>query len=145
MNTVTLYSTDDEMYYYDNIEDAIYALYECLTIGELAEGGTFILFSNDFKEVPISYFMGNILETISDRMYDELGENVDCYVDLTSLEDSEFYRMVGNWLDAHDKRKFYVTSGRSKEIHISKQDILDVVGEDISETDSQTIYGKLQY
>jgi hypothetical protein len=139
-----LYSCSEDHFEYDDIADAICDLFDNLSSVAFNNDDVFEVYAQDFKEVTISYFKGNILDSISDTMYEELGEESDCYVDLSILEIEEFNKMVSDWLDAHDKRKFYVAVGRMETIQLTKQDIIDVVGED-NVLSYKTVYGTLQY
>lgn len=145
MTTKTLYSADDELYQHESIEDAITDLYDCLSKRDLEECDEFTVWSCEFKEVTVSYFVPDILEAISERMYEELGEHADCDVDLCHKEIVEFEQMLADYLNSKDTRTFHISVGRSAEITLTKQDILDVVEEDAPETENKTVWGVLQY
>lgn len=123
---ITYYSVDDEFFTHDNLEDAVFELYHNLSRKDIEEGGVFTVYACEFKQVPVSYFYRDVVELIDDSMYEELGEHSDG-IQITPEQTSELNNMIKQYLDKADPRMYSIGVGRSREIELTLEDILDVV------------------
>lgn len=77
------------------------------THDDLAVGD--IVFVGDVAPVPIKYLCDadDVLDTIGERAYDQVGEYADGYPDVTPEAKAELEALLAGWIEKHAKPTFY--------------------------------------
>lgn len=86
------YSSDNEIFNYDSIEDAVQALFgndHTINVGDTIE-----VFVGDQSPIDEAQYIPNIAEHMRDQVYDEFGELSGDYPNLTAGQESELQTAV---------------------------------------------------
>lgn len=115
------FSTDGEMFDYDDAAEAMQALDDS---GELEIGRAY--YSTEFEPVDLAHYLDAdaALETAQERLYDEIGEAAEDAYDASKEAIDELSNLMKAWAAKHFKdRGYWRAVGKTTEHHVTAEDI----------------------
>lgn len=114
------YSTDEEVFNYDDIGEAICSIFEC---DDTLDVGTIItIYSGEAIKFNASSFVKDITEDMSERAYDEIGEHADNWPDCNKEQREDLEKLmaktVDSWASKHNLHPKFWGIKNQKEIKV---------------------------
>lgn len=97
----TVWSRNNEDFTWDELDELLDS-HDDLTVGD-------VVFVGDVAPVPIKYLCDadDVIDTMGDRAYDQVGEYADGYPDVTPEAKAELEALLAGWIEKHAKPTFY--------------------------------------
>ncbi|MBY4726642.1 MULTISPECIES: hypothetical protein [Burkholderia] len=96
-----VWSRNNEDFTCDELDELL-DTHDDLTVGD-------VVFVGDAEPVPIKYLCDadDVIGTMGDRAYDQVGEYADGYPDVTPEARAELDALLAGWIEKHAKPTFY--------------------------------------
>ncbi|OMW26137.1 hypothetical protein [Burkholderia pseudomallei] len=97
----TVWSKDNEFFSCDALDELL-DMHDELAVGD-------VVFYGDVEPIPIVHLCdaNDVIDMISDRAYDEVGEAADGYPDIAPEAKAELEMLLSGWIEKHAKPTFY--------------------------------------